>query len=177
MGFAIEMFFDKKTEGILLEYWKSLYETGLSKELYESGSRPHISLAVYNDIDLDALNNRLPILLEGKKPFELRFESVGIFPTDPSVVFLAPGMTDNLYEIHKEYHTVMTDFLEKEWSYYLPNKWVPHCAMAMGVPRESVSEVVDHIMNDFRQCSFTIEEVGIVEFRPVKHRKAYKLKR
>ncbi len=175
MGFAIEMFFDKSTECAILEYWKSLYDTDLSKVLFELGGRPHITLAVYNDVDVNKLRDKLAIFLEERKALKLRFESVSVFPTDPSVVFLAPGMTDSLRDIHREYHNIMQDFSVNEWEYYLPNKWVPHCAIAMEVPRENVSSVVGHIMSKIYQFDFTIEEVGIVEFRPIRHLETFKL--
>jgi len=99
----------------------------------------------------------------------LRFESISIFPTDPAVIFIAPSMTNELLTLHRNYHDLMSGFLEDEWEYYLPDKWVPHCALAMDVPKLKVSKIIEHLINEFQQFNFSIEEIGIVEFKPVNH--------
>lgn len=143
--------------------------------MHESGSRPHISLAVYNNVDVALLSERLYKFLIGRKTVKLRFESISAFPTDPAVIFIAPGMTNELFTLHKNYHALMSGCLKDEWGYYLPDKWVPHCALAMDVPKLKVSNIIQHLTTDFQQFDFSIEEIGIVEFRPVNHLITYKL--
>lgn len=51
MGYAVEMFFDEDSENRIRQFFKLLYDLGLAKTMYELESRPHISLAVYSEID------------------------------------------------------------------------------------------------------------------------------
>lgn len=77
--------------------------------------------------------------------------------------------------LHRDYHECMADFLKEEWSYYLPNKWVPHCAIALEVSKQKVAEIIKEILKDFDQFQFSIETLGIVEFRPVRELKTFSL--
>ena len=88
MGYAVEMFFDKKSENAIRGYWENLHNNHLSMSMHESGNRPHISLAVYNNVDAVLLSEKLYKFLIGRKTVKLRFESISVFPTDPAVILL-----------------------------------------------------------------------------------------
>ena len=176
MGYAVEMFFDEQTESKIRGYFKLLFDLGLSKTIYETGTRPHISLAVYNEVDLDKFTEKLKVFLKDKEPLKLGFVSISIFPTEPSTVFLTPNSSDELLRFHYDYHNFMDEFLKTEWGYYLPNNWVPHCAIAVEVPKQKAADIIDEILKDFNQFHFYIEKIGIVEFRPVKEIKTFSLK-
>jgi len=51
MPFAVEMYFDPATEAEIRALWNSLAQAGVSSRLPDSGSRPHISLAVFQSLD------------------------------------------------------------------------------------------------------------------------------
>src|SRR5437870_13353459 len=55
MGFAVEMYFDEKSEKALRDLRKVLSEAGVRAVLDEMGARPHISLAVLSQIEPDGL--------------------------------------------------------------------------------------------------------------------------
>lgn len=176
MGYAVEMFFDKASEDKIKSYFKRLHDLNLSKILYELNSRPHISLAVYNEINLQKFQKEFIQFIENRESMKLSFESLGIFPTQPGVVYLAPSLNNELWEFHREYHEYMDKYIKNEWTYYLPNRWVPHCAIAVDVPKQSVSKIIDEILNDFHQFDFHIEEIGIVKFRPVEEIEVFTLR-
>src|SRR4051812_18091288 len=59
MGFAVEMYFDEKTEKTLRDLRKVLSDAGVRPVLDEIGDRPHISLAVFSQVDIDVLLEEL----------------------------------------------------------------------------------------------------------------------
>lgn len=176
MGYAVEMYFDETTENKIKRYFKLLSDLGLSKTIYEMGTRPHISLAVYNEVDLNNLSEKLQEFLNDQKPIKLSFVSISIFPTEPSTVFLAPSLSEELLKIHRDYHDFTKEFLKAEWTYYLPNHWIPHCAIAVEISKQKAANIVDVILKDFSQFDFFIEKVGIVEFWPLKEMRTFSLK-
>jgi hypothetical protein len=107
MGYAVEMFFDERTENKIRGYFKLLSELGLSKTIYDIGTRPHISLAVYSEVDLNQLSKKLKEFLKNKEYLHLYFVGISVFPTEPSTVYLAPNFSDELRELHNEYHDFM----------------------------------------------------------------------
>src|SRR5258706_3024827 len=59
MGFAVEMYFDEKTEEALRDLRKVLTEAGGRPGLDEIGDRPPIRLAVFSQIEADVLLGEL----------------------------------------------------------------------------------------------------------------------
>ena len=59
MGFAIELYFDPQTKRNLLDLRKILTTAGVQPVLDEIGDRPHISLAVFSQVDPDELLDEL----------------------------------------------------------------------------------------------------------------------
>ena len=59
--------------------------------------------------------------------------------------------------------------------YYLPGRWTPHCALATRIPADFISQVVDIGLGVSFPLTFNIEEIGVIEYQPVKHLFAYRL--
>lgn len=55
MGYAVELYFDSQTEKGVWDLRHTLVEQGISSTLGDLGDRPHISLAVFPDVDCDGL--------------------------------------------------------------------------------------------------------------------------
>ena len=53
MTYAIEMYFDKETEEKIMSLAKKVADAGLSTKYLEWKTRPHITLAVFNDVGED----------------------------------------------------------------------------------------------------------------------------
>ena len=51
MQYAIEMYYDKETEEQLFSLAKSVVDAGLSTKFMEWKTRPHLTLACFNDVD------------------------------------------------------------------------------------------------------------------------------
>ena len=51
MQYAIELYFDKKTEEQLYDLAKSVANAKLSTKFLEWKTRPHLTLACFNDVD------------------------------------------------------------------------------------------------------------------------------
>mgnify|MGYP007111799608 CR=1 FL=1 len=70
MQYAIELFFDKETEASLFELAKKVADANLSTKYLEWKTRPHVTLACFNDVDEDKIEAK-PMLLKlkpGVKP-------------------------------------------------------------------------------------------------------------
>ncbi len=174
MGYAVELCFDPASEKKIREYWQILCNNELTKFLCElPGGRPHVSLAVYEQVNVALLEEKLAYFVRNKSGFKLRFESMSTFPNDPSIVFLAPVMNSHLFQLHREYHELMDEFTCYERKYYLPEQWVPHCALATDIPREKVSEVYASLINVFQPFEVYVDEVELGEFMPIKKIRNY----
>ena len=102
---------------------------------------PHVTLAACNVLDLDRVGSVLEAMwAEGPPP--LRFESLGVFLPESSVVFAAPVVTRELLTLHERTHRALEGIAQDHALLYLPGAWVPHCTLAERVPGPLLPEVV-----------------------------------
>jgi 2'-5' RNA ligase len=174
MTFAIQLFLDPVSDTAVRSVWEELANTGLS-HMRDSGNRPHISLALYRELDVSVCASLLTSFAQMHAPFSITFESLGIFHAEKTVVFLAPIISSHLLDVHREVHELLQGTGAYPTLYYLPGHWTPHCALATRVPPHLLSQVIDIGLGVSFPLTFSIEEIGVIEYPPVKHLFAFRL--
>ena len=167
MPYAVELFLDPATEQRVRRIWERLAGIGISY-LHGSGSRPHVSLAVCDSIDTDATIELLNRFAEDTSGFPITFSSIGIFPAEQPVLFLAPKVTIPLLELHASFMDSFEPMATRIWPNYAPSEWIPHCTLAVACPHECVEEALSICREEILPFTAEIMEIGFVEFRPVK---------
>ncbi|MFD0715661.1 2'-5' RNA ligase family protein [Paenibacillus sp. GCM10027626] len=162
--YAIELFFDHPFEQYVREIWKGLNEENISSNMYEIVElRPHITLAVYNDIsDLETYKERFYSFFGSVSSIEIKFDVLAVFPTT-GTLFFGPTVTEDLISMHKQYHKEFSDLLEYEDRYYIPGNWDPHCTLAIKLSAEQAVEAMKYCYKDFRPQRGKIVEAGVVK--------------
>jgi 2'-5' RNA ligase len=168
MGYAIELYFDRQTEQSVRKLRRALAEAGIPPVLDLAGERPHVSLAVFSDVDPDRLLPVVRAAAAGTKAFDVRLSAVGTFATDENVLYLVPVPTPELLAIHQELYRRLAQAGLAPSHYYQPGNWVPHCTVEMNVPAERFSTAVALCKHAFKPVQGQFQEIGVVEFRPVK---------
>ena len=164
-GQAIELSFDADSENRIAQL-PTLIKGGLG--LDRLGIRPHISLAVFRPpVDRANLASCMEILSQRTTRFEIEFSSVGAFPGDEGVVFIAPVVTRELLATHELLHAILSDYVLFPDALYSPARWVPHCTVAHGLASSDVSPAVDVARSSNAFGRATVERVTLVEFPPV----------
>lgn len=130
MQYAIELFFDRKLEKKLYKLAKRVADKKLSTKFLEWKTRPHVTLACFNDVDEEKCINQLKLFAQTHSQMPACLSSIGMF-NDTRTIFASPVMTESMYEFQRELHKYMQGFDTKGWEWYLPNSWVPHCTLAL----------------------------------------------
>ena len=78
MAFAIQLFVDPVSDTAVRILWEEVARIGLSK-MRDSGNRPHVSLAIYRELDVPVCASLLTSFAHMHAPFSLTFESLGDF--------------------------------------------------------------------------------------------------
>lgn len=168
MPYAIHLFFEKLTENMIQSAWRNLAENGIAPYMQHSGNRPHLTLAIYQQLNLEACQQRLKTISAAYLPLPLSFQTIGIFPTTPATVFLGATVTTPLLEIHAHLHKILQPISSEPLSYYLPDRWIPHCTLALDLEPESIPSVLEISMSLPLPLKGTVAEIGAIEFRPVR---------
>jgi len=168
MPYGVMLYFDNQTEKTISNIWQSLAEHKLSSSMLDSGIRPHITLAIYEELECQPCENEL-VKITSKTPSpSILFTHLGTFTNPEPVIFAAPLVTKQLLDFHREISLSLAGDGKNPWELYQPGKWVPHCSLALGYKFENQAEI-------FRLCQVMplpmrvqVVQIGVVNFKTVK---------
>lgn len=168
MPFAVHLFFDPASERAIRSTWRTLAKDGVPSFLHDSATRPHLSLALYDELNMAACVGKLKLFAEMFSPFDLTISSLGIFPTGQSFVFLAPIVTQKLLDVHAYTHQLLEDSSTSTVTNYVPGCWIPHCTLVLNRDAGRLAQAIElsSAMPFPMRCR--VEEIGVVECWPVK---------
>jgi 2'-5' RNA ligase len=169
MGYAVELYFDSETEKSIWDLRHALIGQGISSTISELGDRPHISLAVFPNVDCDTLISLTKEYAGKIEPFDFKLSAIGTFPTDENGLFLSPVPTNLLLNCHQGFHDRLAESKITPSAYYIPENWIPHCTVEMNIPDEQLPKAVEVCKKEFKPLLGQFREIGVVEFRPIKH--------
>lgn len=170
MGYAVELFLeDSAAEAI-----RKLFELTDSLMLRIEAS-PHVSLAVFDNVDTSRLIDVVRSFAEDTQAFNIRLCSIGLFPSEENIVFLAPVVTTELLTLHKFFHDKLKAAGLCSDSNYLPGTWVPHCTITMEEQLLRTLETLKAIHMKKILGEYLISEIHVVEFRPVVNLASFRL--
>ncbi|MBG9719752.1 hypothetical protein COL41_06990 [Bacillus mycoides] len=128
-----------------------------------AGVEPHITLADYNELDVNLYTEKLKEFVAFQENIAVvTFPSVGTFPTN-GTIFLAPTITNELLRFHHSYHDYFKTFHDNSNSYYVPGKWVPHCTFANGLNSNQFLSVMEYIYEKFDVTLASIEKLKLIK--------------
>ena len=177
MSYAIGLYFDKDTEKNIRSLWRAMAENGVSDYLHLSENRPHFTLAIFTDLDISLAEKRLAVIAAETRAIPVLFSYIGCFPSEKPDLFIGPAGSPQLLDLHMLVNQCFIGLgTYPDFDYYLPGFWVPHCAIAMGIDYQSIQNAMDVARNLLKiPFEARIEEIGLIEFRPVKHLFHYRI--
>ena len=166
MPFAIELFFDTKSDMAVQKLGQRLEKEKIPTIFSRLGSTPHVSLAVFEQYDPGRLHSVLKNLASCFSTVPFRLSSLGTFPGKEGVLFLAPVVTLPILEIHSRLHQVLEKVIEGNWVYYFPGVWVPHCSLSIHLTAKKLTRGMEIL----RQKGFSVQghynRLALIEFNP-----------
>jgi hypothetical protein len=170
MTYSIGAFFDPQTETEIRHVWQVMAESDIADYLYKSANRPHITLTIFEDLDLNRTSAMLCKLAGQFTRIPLSFQSISIFP-DTNAVFLAPLVTPQLVRFQESVHRALISYASlPDYPFYLPGQWIPHCSIANYMPPENLLPAVQKAIETISlPITGWITEVGLTSFSPVVH--------
>lgn len=165
MACDICLFLDSDTENAVRRTWSILRTRGLSSQLLRSGGKPHLTLAIWEDLDPDMVLDDLRDFAKTHRAFPVTFSTVGTFGRSSGTVFLGPVITPSLLIVHDQLYRILGSMKDLSAGLYRPGSWVPHCSLTIGLPPESVPEALLTCMDivDLPIRGW-INEIGLLTF-------------
>lgn len=164
MQYAIELYYDKETEKKLFDLVKKIADANLSTKFLEWKTRPHLTLACFNDVDEKKCIKQLETFAKTHKVMPAYIGSVGMF-NDTKTIFVSPIMNRSMYQFQNDLHECLKDFDTTGWEWYCPNRWVPHCTVALMKEDEENAfyKASDLILHEFQKMAGKFVAIGLVK--------------
>ena len=136
MPVAIVLAFDDESTKILNRVYKKLKENKFNS--YFQLVIPHVTLTLYENIDLHMALERLQQFCNNINPFRILFSSFGYFPSEEGVLFLNPITNVELLDIQQKVFDLFEGFPDDN----SPETWVPHYTLATDIPLKKIGEAI-----------------------------------
>ncbi|MDR3537339.1 MAG: 2'-5' RNA ligase family protein [Acetobacteraceae bacterium] len=164
MPFAITLRLDDATAGQVSALWQTLAAAGLSDDSLRLGYRPHVTLAICPDETPESpLHDATAHVARGRDWLKLCLASLGVFTTQPGVVFLAPIVTPALLDLHAVAMEALSGVPVSP--NYHPGAWMPHVTLAKDLvaPADAIRALEALTL----PIHGRLDRVELVRFRPV----------
>jgi len=161
--YAIELYFDERTEALIKAIWEKLAEKGVSDRLIKRGSRPHVALAVFEDADPGDLAYQLRQFAKEQAPVEARFEMLGTYCSADGVLFLCPVVSPRFFLLHSSIIKMLSPAVQGLKETCRPNRFVPHCTIAYGLDKENLSKAVALFSNKALPIVGQFSRIGLFD--------------
>jgi len=164
MKYAVELYYDKKTEKKLLDMAQRVADEKISTKFLEWKTRPHLTLACFNDVDEECCFKKLKDFAESHKIMPAYIGSIGMF-NDTKTIFVSPIMNSSMYQFQRELHENLKDFDTKGCEWYCPDRWVPHCTIALTGDdgEEAFYRASNLLLHEFEKIAGEFVEIGLVK--------------
>ncbi len=89
--------------------------------------------------------------------------SIGMF-TDTKKIFASPIMNSTMFNFQRELFENLKDFDTKDYEWYYPDRWVPHCALALTADdgEEAFYQASNLLLHEFEKIAGQLVEIGLV---------------
>lgn len=161
---AVVLYFDPAADAAIRALADLLAASGFPNPIAARALRPHVTLAVCDGIELaDQLRPALAEFAAETPRLACSLASLGVFPTEEGVLFLAPAASRVLVEVQEE----MVDCLKRSGvrvgAYWSPGSWVPHCTLATGIQRQHLPTAIGVCHAAFRPIGAILTRLSLVD--------------
>ena len=164
MPHSVSFWFDENTESTIRDIWGELARAGISTQFHNGPYRPHITLSVYEDLDVERFSQALNTYAASKATLPVRFESLGTFAGSTGVLYLAPRPSIVLLEAQREISSLLANYGSGvSQPYYKPGLWTPHCSLAVGLEQGMLSKAFDFCQRLNEPIEGAANRIGIIK--------------
>ena len=160
MPYTVELQLSRAAEARFLRMWTILKEEGVSDLLFRLGYRPHVTLAMYHDIDVPRTIAKLERFAARCQPIPVVFP---LFAVGPSSIIALPTENTALRRLHTGF---VRAFGPSFRSIDHAGVWMPHCTIGMELPAAKMSRAVERLLAAWQPITGSLDRLALIKFRP-----------
>ncbi len=164
MAFAISLLFSAEIRDAISARWTRLADAGLSSSMLDLRYPPHVTLAVYDALAVDAAVASLDRAFDNVSQMPVTLTDFSTFGTGSGVCYAALAPSPDLMRLHAAIAAAIGETCRP---HYQTGRWTPHCTLATGMIDAEMRRAKDFLAPDWRSLTGAFETVSLVEFVPV----------
>jgi 2'-5' RNA ligase len=165
MPIAISVKAANETASKIRALWEQASRFEDQSSMHALAYPPHITLAIYDDIERDEVISALDAAFLGKSVFRIAFNGLRYFEATPFVLWAEPTFCSALNQAHAKLHDLIDPALCR--AHYRPDAWVPHCTLATQVKSDCLSEALEFANRAIKPFEVVFDTADCVNFPPV----------
>jgi hypothetical protein len=100
MAYAVSLLFNPEITTAISARWQRLADVGLSRSMLELGYVPHVTLAVFDRLDVNAATASLDAVFKDAAPLEVTLGGITTFGAGSGVCYAALAPSVELSRLH-----------------------------------------------------------------------------
>jgi len=165
MGYAISLVADNATSQPIRALWDRVSEMEDASSMAALDYPPHITLAIYDDIDFAQVQQATRRAFNRPRVTELSFEQLDYFDNTPLVVWAASNPSGDLQAIFNEIHGSIDPALCR--LHYRPGNWVAHCSLGTSISEDRRTDAIEFTKQPLMPFTVRFDIADTVSFPPL----------
>jgi 2'-5' RNA ligase len=166
MAFAINLRSDDASAARLRALWKEAARFEDKPSMESLNYQPHITFAIYEEIELEQLRNVARLAFEKQSRITLSFARIRYFDGSPLILWAEPSPTPEIKRLHEMIHRNISPSLCHV--HYRPTCWTPHVSLAVRIREERRREALTFCERPMQAIEVRFDVGDIVSFHPVR---------
>ncbi len=166
MAFAINLRSDNASAARLRALWKEAARFEDKPSIESLNYPPHITFAIYEDIELERLRNVARLAFEKQSQITLSFGRIRYFDGSPLILWAEPSPTPEIRRLHGTIHREISPSLCH--MHYRPAAWTPHVSLAVRIREDRRSEALAFCGRPMQPIEVRFDMGDVVSFHPVR---------
>jgi|GEM_PF-5247859 hypothetical protein len=167
MGYAIKAYLTEEAGAPIRRIWADIAAAGLGDFMIRSGSKPGLTLGVWENLSLAQEINLIRLTEDFAQVLRFipRMETYGAatFPTDPAHVFLGVVPSTEVISLHKIFHGINLKLSALCEEYYRPGSWVPHSTLSLRCEPKQMIPILQVCLRHKTRLEGPLDSVGLIE--------------
>lgn len=165
--YAIVLHFDSEATKKINEFIEAVSKRTGNTYMIDTNIPPHITVGCYTAKEDSRILAEVKEIIGEIKSGSIVFDEMKVF--EPKVLFLSPkknayitGLNERIYE------DLFEKFEPGENKYYIPENWIPHCALAVRMKENEIKEAMKETEKIELPLIARVTEVALAKCNPYK---------
>lgn len=99
---------------------------------------------------------------DSRPSIDVSLSVLGTF-LNSGTLFVVPTQTKQLLDFHNNHHEYFKLYNDEPNSFYLPNKWIPHCTIANRLSQDKLVEAFNYCSKNIDIVKAQISEIVLIK--------------